>query len=158
MDITEIFEGGDCVREHKFRAFIKSTQQLVDVEWIDFKNKRITYNSIDFKEFGLVEEASFDEIELLEFTGLYDKHQKPIYEGDIVKWGHVERYEETPNRIAVVEFKPDIQYQIVNFKGHRGEDVIFRHGCFLYSEQTDKALEVIGNIYEHKNLLEGAEG
>ena len=107
------------------------------------------------------EHGSWIEIEDVvfeEYTGLKDKDGREIYEGDIVKWGHTggSYYSETPHRIAVVQFNPDIQYRIVNYKYCR-QEVVFHHGNFLYAKQTDKALEIIGNIYENPELLEAAE-
>jgi len=84
----------------------------------------------------------------MQFTGLHDRNGREIYEGDIVKWGHLEGNIENPVRIAIVEFDPDLQFRCINL------DHIFRFGCFMYPSE---ALEVIGNIYENPEWLE-AEG
>ena len=83
-----------------------------------------------------------------QYTGLLDKNGTKIFEGDIVKWGHLANSREKPIRIAVVEFNPDIQYRTVTMG-----DTYFKQGCFAYAE-TQFYLEVIGNIHENPELLE----
>jgi uncharacterized phage protein (TIGR01671 family) len=83
-----------------------------------------------------------------QYTGLLDKNDTKIFEGDIVKWGHLANSREKPIRIAVVEFNPDIQYRTVTMG-----DTYFKQGCFAYAE-TQFYLEVIGNIHENPEMLE----
>ena len=92
--------------------------------------------------------AQDDRFVVEQFTGLRDKNGTKIFEGDIVKWGHLANSREKPIRIAVVEFNPDIQYRTVTMG-----DTYFKQGCFAYAE-TQFYLEVIGNIHENPELLE----
>lgn len=83
-----------------------------------------------------------------QFTGLHDVTGEEIYEGDIVRWGHIAGYEEYNPRKAVVEFSPDLTFATFNLeKNHK-----FRFGNFAY-RNTDDALEIIGNIYQNPELL-----
>lgn len=85
-----------------------------------------------------------------EFTGLKDKNGKEIYEGDIVqKWFY--------NKKEWVAQVKHIDYIDSNMDDYKGKDV---SGFYLCNEEWDypneefNNLEVIGNIYENKNLLE----
>ena len=95
-----------------------------------------------------------------QFTGLLDINGKEIYEGDIVRWGmHGGSWgHETWNRYAVVEINPDLQFRIIHYihfetyDKRPSDNFIFRFGQFAYKE-TEKYLEIIGNIHENPELL-----
>lgn len=77
-----------------------------------------------------------------QFTGLKDRNGVDIYEGDIIKWGHLSGSIESPVRVAIVDIKPDIQFRLINGKH------IFNFGDFMYARCTHKVLEITGNIHQ----------
>lgn len=119
-------------REIKFRAYIKSLQWLLPVERICFDCGTVEIDLTGGN--GDTAEYEFDECELMQFTGLYDKNKKEIYTGDII------RYSTDP----------------FGQKGTFTYSVIFEQGQFRTEKSSLWAVhlvcEVIGNIYE--NVLE----
>jgi len=85
---------------------------------------------------------------LMQYTGLKDKNGKEIYEGDLVKWSDGEYKHPSNPRIAEVRFDPELSFFAFNVdSGHK-----FGYSNFMYSD-TEKHLEIIGNIYENPELL-----
>jgi len=85
---------------------------------------------------------------IMQYTGLKDKKGKEIYEGDIVKYTF--KWE---------TYIPDSEesYDNVSIKNR---EVLFADGAFRMKDESgtlsqarDNNIEVIGNIYENKSLL-----
>jgi uncharacterized phage protein (TIGR01671 family) len=120
----------------KFRAWDKETQSLRYVLVVDRLNDLVDLDS------GLIE-RQFDEVEIMQSTGLKDKNGVEIFEGDIVvnQYGNVGyvAYLQQEAGFVVVLKKSD--YRL----GHRntGEsyDVTTNH-------------EVIGDIHSNPELLD----
>lgn len=85
-----------------------------------------------------------------QFTGLYDKNSKKIYEGDILIWGENE-YKSKP---LIVCFKHGSFGYIYcdwfhSFAGNRN---------FTFNPlNTDVCFEIIGNIHDNPELLKGGK-
>ena len=113
-------------REIKFRAWEKNLKEMIPVEEIDFNSLMINQSTAW---------RFIDEVELMQNTGLKDKNGTEIYEGDIV---------------------------LDKLNNEYGE-VVFDEGCFLvlwqegqntvYQATREFYIEVVGNVYENKNLL-----
>lgn len=128
------------MREIKFRAWEKSTKQMIPVYNIDFDTNMINTRSAW---------RMFTELELMQYTGLTDKNGKEIYEGDIL----------TLWRSLSVSGEPRGEY-------YTPLPVVYEPlWCQFVAEDKDSkenyriwqdfdAFEVIGNIYENPELLE----
>jgi len=119
-------------REIKFRAWDKRDKVMYcGVEkGIDFDDR----SHYEFKNFlGYQKKEDYHEWELMQYTGLKNKNGKEIYEGDIVSL-----YKES----FIVKF---------NEGEFVGDNSDFTEGILSASELKDS--EVIGNIYENKELL-----
>lgn len=133
------------VREIKFRAWDKREKRMGEVTGFRFSKSQYPSVHVRFKHndkiiddryyFG--QEDGCDNVILMQFTGLYDKNGKEIYEGDIVTglFDHTEI-------IGHIIYGSDATF------------FIYRKGLFGIGLNNAKDwLEVIGNIYESPELL-----
>jgi len=121
-------------REIKFRAYIKykPTGEVVygDCDILvlhkdSSEPERVVINGEKFKD-------DLSEIKLLQYTGLKDKNGKEIYEGDILKWEKSGLIE-----IKKVYWDCSSRWNVCNSVG----------------VEKELDYEIIGNIYENKELL-----
>ena len=125
----------------KFRVWDKEEKIMID--WIDLDMSKDGGEDdfIVFEPIGPVRSAITNPI-LMQSTGLKDKNGIEIYEGDIVQ------HSEKPN--------PCFSYPFKVIQARTGEWRLdnFRCGTVLAFSNQDE-LEVLGNIYENPELLEG---
>ena len=128
------------MREIKFRIYIKSLKVTVNVDYIDFMNKEISVE-------GAAEPYvyNYDEVELMQSTGLKDENGVEIYEGDIVQFGDNPLYEGVIAECVFLDYRAGFYYQ-------------FKNGQYAgqYTDMADtwRTYEVIGNYLENPELLE----
>lgn len=126
-------------REIKFRAW-DGKQMMYDItQW---------HVSDRDKKYHLIDGYSLEY--LMQFTGLLDKNGIEIYEGDVVR-----HKSENPNWMPLDDNSPleiDVE-SVVEYKGHSfwlSKEYFGWEGEGLADWSN---LEVLGNIYEHPNLL-----
>jgi len=129
-------------REIKFRIWCKELGKMIYSCKSDEQGKR-EYIPFCFP-IGFSGWENYELSPLMQFTGLKDRNGVEIYEGDIIKWGHIEGSIENPIRVAIVEYNPDLQFVTQAYT--------FRFGCFGYQD-TDKYIEVIAHIYEFDKTI-----
>ncbi|HHG7863596.1 TPA: YopX family protein, partial [Streptococcus pneumoniae] len=131
----------------KFRVWVKIGKRMVfsdDILAIDYENKKIVTQQVYF-ESGLAVERDiycydFDDIELMQSTGLRDKNGKEVFIGDIVKC----------TRGCPHEVYLEKEYG-GTFIG--GMPAVYLKGLgdgYAWTEDE----EIIGNIYENPELSE----
>ena len=118
----------------KFRAWFKQGSKMVNVATIDFLEKEVkSHANVMY---------SFDEIELMQSTGLIDKNGEEIFDGDILH---------TPdNELAKVYWDDALAGWFVDFLYEIAE---LSEVADIQSSRS--ICNIIGNIYENPEFLEG---
>ena len=128
----------------KFRAWHRELGRMMSISDMWFNVDSLGEIGLNDSVMNDYITVSPDEIELMQTTGLFDKTNKEIFEGDIVDY---------KGRKAVVKWHGSYASFIYRFVDELQERVSEWHPLFLAYYH----FEVIGNIYENKNLLEVAE-
>jgi len=114
-----------------YRVWHKIEKRFVDLRSIDFELEKIGYDA--YREANYYDVAKFDEIVFQQFTGLYDKNKKLIYEGDRVRFGYT-KYEDFFGE--VIWLKDRATFGVIN------------KNSFETFEDLMKYIEVVGNIFQ----------
>lgn len=117
----------------KFRAWFKQGSKMVNVATIDFLEKEVkSHANVMY---------SFDEIELMQSTGLVDKNNKEIFDGDVLL-----TYDD---ELAKVYWDDVLAGWFVDFIYETAE---LSEVADIQSSRS--ICKIIGNIYENPELLE----
>lgn len=130
------------MREHKYRAWHKQEQKMYEVSSIYFgvqygMGHSDRSNLVDLRD----KSKSYREgeyIELMEYTGLKDKHGKEGYKDDLVKM-----FDRSLFQIVWNDHYARFQLELV-----KGEEI-----KKVYDMGMLQMGEIIGNIYEQPELL-----
>ncbi|WP_247949695.1 YopX family protein [Streptococcus mitis] len=122
----------------RYRAWLKKEQKMdnyIDhISWLEDE----LYCIGD----GITYMVSAEDLVLMQSTGLKDKNGKEIFEGDIVK-------------MAKDVYSEPTYYEVVRHYGGAYRLESKQHGCELWLRHAD--CEVVGNVYENRDLLEDKE-
>ena len=127
------------MREIKFRAWYTKSNKWLDDVMIDLKGVPESYSDNDGGKEGLWEHAlgNWKDTIISQYTGLKDKNDKEIYEGDIVTYQY--------NGNLILNMK--VEWLKGGF--YLTDETIYERP----SRWIPGACEIIGNIYENPELL-----
>lgn len=123
----------------RYRAWDKTCKTMYeadDIMYIDFREKEICVETLFFER---ASRYDFDDIVLMQSTGLRDKNGKEIFEGDVVK-------------MAKNVYSEPTYYEVVRHRGGAYRLESKQYGCELWLRHTD--CEIAGNIYTDPELAE----
>ena len=135
----------------RFRAWNKATKEMYgadEIIAINFEEKEICVQTIYFEQ-GLPDSRDldyydFDDIVLMQSTGMRDKNDREIFEGDIVKVTNLSSW------LEVVSFNEDKAMFVSKETKRKVEETplydLFNTDIF--------EVEIIGNIWEDGELLD----
>ena len=128
------------MREIKFRAWSKE-EGMINVARLDIADGSLYKRLITGKAYDY-----WNDVILMQYTGLKDKNGTEIYEGDIVKYAN-----ELENGIF------EVKYGSCRFYGLWIEATFMDITTDLFYLGCSNELEVIGNVYQNPELLEGVD-
>lgn len=122
-----------------FRAWNKATKEMHEADGIvslNFEKKQICVKTLFF---GQLNYYDFDDIILMQSTGLKDKDDKEIFEGDILS------------------SKDDLLNGVVEYRYDLGmwTNSLIRYNNFERLCNVARDREIIGNIWEDGDLIDG---
>ncbi|PDY91457.1 YopX family protein [Bacillus toyonensis] len=138
------------MREIKYKAYVKELNLVLPVLSIQFDFKKVEVPATYSKHID-TEYFNFEQVELIQYTGLKDSKGNEIYEGDIL--------ESISGTVGNPEAKVQSIYEVVLDDRNSYSFGTRRKGRThisspIYRSAT-KYYKVIGNIYENPELLKG---
>ena len=148
----------------KFRAWDKLRKRISVVDRIYFDTE-----GVQLRDDGGLYWRHFREVILMQSTGLFDKNGQEIFEGDVLKFndewdeycheGYVDGSVEGINFVEVVIGEACFEFGKTKYPESslfiRMEDEHLTFAELIKSK--DFEFEIIGNIYENKDILEEKE-
>ena len=125
----------------KFRALDRLTGKIFPVGIIDYSIQAVYIEEPN----GLDSCRNFDEIELMQSTGLVDMYDKEIFEGDVLKTSDSE--------LAKVVWNKELACWEAEFLS---EIIDLSEVADVKSNRSD--CEIVGNIYENPEFFGGRLG
>lgn len=134
----------------KFRVWDKVIKVMREVLSIDFEKQEVICppRGHEFSEW-FNQNLPFNEVLILQNTGLKDKNGKEIYEGDIVEFNNCD-YQRTAGHLDDEIIVGEVEYScgVWGLKEANGQ----LHDLYI-SLVNDEEAEVIGNIFQDGDLL-----
>ncbi|EIG9005671.1 hypothetical protein LGD93_000505 [Listeria monocytogenes] len=144
------------MRDIEYRAFVKKDKKVLPVTDLCFN--RYEKDAVGVSGCGnakctlCVDWYNFDDVVLMQYTGLKDKNGKKIFEGDIVAFSEDDFH----------VFNSQVEYFLED--GYPAFDIkvpsTYYFDSNVFSEVSMSGLyeiEVIGNIHENPEILGGTE-
>ena len=129
----------------KFRAWMKSLKWMCDVTNISFDSKFVDICQQGDTERYTEMSVEFDEIELMQSTGLKDKNGKEVFEGDILE------IEDEGEVLGNAKLTWDNEQAVFMIEAISVDDIAPFHE--IVSDES-YSYRVVGNVYENPELLE----
>lgn len=126
----------------KFKALLKETKQIVDVETIHFELGVVKVNGIEL--------YLFEDIILMQSTGIYDKHNVEIFEGYIIQQVHAYDYDKLE---IETDFLEPFEVKKGNYvQGKWIAEEIDGENYSVVRYVFGKDVKVIGNVHQSLEL------
>ncbi|MFR1315354.1 MAG: YopX family protein [Clostridium perfringens] len=144
-------------RDIKFRIYDTDEKEMFyqeDIDYIDFFTGIVFIREEDGYDY-LIDSRS--DGKLMQYTGLKDKNGKEIYEGDILRCKCLKKCKLDSCAEKVIQYKNSLieWWESRCNLGYRLRDSKGKTMMIKPTHLNTMEVEVIGNIYENPELLEG---